>query len=74
MYVTAGTQFRLGKYLASVDTCCLCLSSSSAWLLGTASRIFLGRGGGCSFPAPEATGYRYLLVIPREGLWPRPWP
>ena len=37
------------------------------------SNLPWGRAG-CSFPVPEATGYRYLLVIPREGPWPRPWP
>lgn len=51
-YSTAGTQFRLWKYLAGGDTC-FCLPSSQAWLLGTAFEL---SSGGYSFPIPRLQG------------------
>lgn len=69
-YSTAGTQFRLWKYLAGGDTC-FCLPSSQAWLLGTAFGTFLR---GFLLPHPQAAGFRCPLTILRGGVWLRPQP
>lgn len=58
-----------------MDTCCFCLPGSQAWLLGTASRIFLGGGRGAALPHTRGrgSGTRGLSPLgacgPGLGLW-----